>query len=518
MDRRTGKRKSKGAIIGFCILFGVLFLYLAGMFFGMAFMLSSSLVRVSPEEQKIWLYFAIMGLMAIMLGIFGSVFNTYSGLYNAKDNDLLLSMPIKTWKIVFARIAGVSLMSFLFSAIVWIPTIICYWITGTPSVTAVIFEILMIILIPMFVAVFTCALGWVIALVAGKVKKKSFITVIIALVFFALYYLLCFKMSSILEKFIDNSAAAAGKIKKYVYLGYILGKAAEGDVINMLIFTGITLAAFALCCCILARSFIRLVTTNKGTKKKKYKAKEEKAYTPERTLLRREFKRFTSSPTYMLNMGLGVVILPVISVILLVKMNDLNNLIDSASFGNVRDIIVTAVCTVFCMIVSLNCITAPSISLEGKNLWILRSIPVRSSAVLNAKKKMQVLVNGIPSAVCSIIAGIALKAGIVNIILMIASVTAFVFFGAAIGLSINIRKPDLFWTNETIPIKQGISVLLTLLLEWGAVAAVAGICIPLAIFLSSWVALLVMTGAMTGIYFIVNGWNNKTGVKRFEQL
>ena len=35
------------------------------------------------------LYFLIMGMIAIALGTFGSVFNTYSGLYLSKDNDLL---------------------------------------------------------------------------------------------------------------------------------------------------------------------------------------------------------------------------------------------------------------------------------------------------------------------------------------------------------------------------------------------------------------------------------------------
>ena len=42
-----------------------------------------------------WLYFAVMGLMAIAVGIIGSVFSTYSTLYLAKDNDMLLAMPIK---------------------------------------------------------------------------------------------------------------------------------------------------------------------------------------------------------------------------------------------------------------------------------------------------------------------------------------------------------------------------------------------------------------------------------------
>ena len=57
-----------------------------------------------------WLYFALMGLLAVLLGAFGSVFNTYSGLYLAKDNDLLLSMPIPVNTLMASRLLSVYLM------------------------------------------------------------------------------------------------------------------------------------------------------------------------------------------------------------------------------------------------------------------------------------------------------------------------------------------------------------------------------------------------------------------------
>ena len=53
-----------------------------------------------------WLYFALMGLMAMFLGAFGSVFNTYSSLYLAKDNDLLLSLPIPVRIIMASRLVS----------------------------------------------------------------------------------------------------------------------------------------------------------------------------------------------------------------------------------------------------------------------------------------------------------------------------------------------------------------------------------------------------------------------------
>ena len=77
-----------------------------------------------------WLYFAIMGLMAILLGAFGSVFNTYSGLYLAKDNDLLLSMPIPV-RYPHGRPGCwvCTCMGLMYSGVVMLPAIIVYWAT-----------------------------------------------------------------------------------------------------------------------------------------------------------------------------------------------------------------------------------------------------------------------------------------------------------------------------------------------------------------------------------------------------
>jgi ABC-2 type transport system permease protein len=68
------------------IVFGVL----GGMFFILATNLCGPMISLEVG----WMYFLLMSLIALILGIFGSVFNTYAGLYLAKDNDLLLSLPI----------------------------------------------------------------------------------------------------------------------------------------------------------------------------------------------------------------------------------------------------------------------------------------------------------------------------------------------------------------------------------------------------------------------------------------
>ena len=85
-----------------------------------------------------------MGLLAVLLGAFGSVFNTYSGLYLSKDNDLLLSMPIPVRSIMVSRLLGVYLMGLMYSGVVMLPGRHRLLDHGAPDSRAVIGRLLLL--------------------------------------------------------------------------------------------------------------------------------------------------------------------------------------------------------------------------------------------------------------------------------------------------------------------------------------------------------------------------------------
>ena len=111
-DAKKNKKRSKLSMIGYMILFGVIMIGLLG---GMFTFLSMTICPALSSAGTGWLYFAIMGLLSIFLGVFGSVFNTYSGLYLAKDNDLLLAMPIPVRTLMVSRLLGVFLLGFMYA-------------------------------------------------------------------------------------------------------------------------------------------------------------------------------------------------------------------------------------------------------------------------------------------------------------------------------------------------------------------------------------------------------------------
>ena len=205
-NAKTNKKRSTAGIIAYILLFAALMIGLGGMFTG----LSVSLCAPLTQAGMGWLYFALMSLLAIFLGAFGSVFNTYSGLYFAKDNDLLLSLPIPVRTLMASRLLTVYLMGLMYSAVVILPAVIVYWVTVSTAPMALLGGVLLTALISIFVLTLSCALGWVVAKVSRKLKHKSFITVIVSLAGLAIYYFFVFKAQTAIEQLVANAAVYRG--------------------------------------------------------------------------------------------------------------------------------------------------------------------------------------------------------------------------------------------------------------------------------------------------------------------
>lgn len=512
VNRKKNKGRSKtssimmvvGYFVFICIVFCALFSFL-----------SSSMLPIVDKGYN-WMFFCFMGIAAVAMGTFGSIFNTYSGLYLAKDNDLLLSMPIPVGYIMASRLLGVYIMGTLYSALVIIPAIVVYLRHVPFGIEALIGSILFVIIISLIVMVLACALGWVVAKINSKLKNKSIITVIVSLAFLAIYYVFYFKANEIIRQIIANADAYGTKIKGSAYPLYVFGKAATGDFLSALIVLVIVAALCALTYYIIAHSFIKIATASQNVSKKKYTEKAVKSKSVNSAMISKEIKRFVSSPNYMLNCGLGILFLIIVGVFALFKgawfTDKIVFLLGSDSF-----ITVSAV-AVICLIASMNDISAPSISLEGQNIWLAQSLPITSWQALRAKRDCHLLLTGIPTLFCSICAVIALKPTALGAIIIIVMPEVFVLFFSMLGLMLNLKTPNLKWTNEITPIKQSMSVFICLFGGWIYSAVIMGAYFPFREKISSELY-LVGAAAFTGLICLaLDSWLRKKGTKIFAEL
>ena len=458
-DAKKNKPRSKASTVSLIVLYVLLMVGLLG---GMFTFLSVSLCAPLAADMA-WLYFVIMGLLAILLGAFGSVFNTYSGLYLAKDNDLLLSLPIPVRVIMTSRLLGVYLMGLMYSIIVILPAVIVYWFTVPVTAGVILGGVVLMALISLFVLTLSCALGWVVAKISLKLKHKSFVTMAASLLFIAAYYFFYFRAQSLISDLLLNAADYGAKIRDAAYPLYLFGRVACGDGVAIAVVSAVVIALLALVWHLIARSFVSIATASGAAAKAVYREKAVRQVGADTALLRKEFAHFTASPNYMLNCGLGVLLLVAGGVALLFKGGVFLSMLN-ALFVEQEDCVPMLLAAAICLLASMNNAAAPSISLEGKGLWQLQALPITPWQALRAKLMLQVLLTGIPVAFCVLCVAVIAPLPPLELLMLVLTSLLYTLFYALVCLTLGLKMPVLTWTSEITPIKQSGCVAIALLI------------------------------------------------------
>ena len=514
-DAKKNKARSKTSTAMYFALFILLvFGLLGGIFTFLAAKLCTPLITAGMD----WMYFALMGMIAVLLGAFGSVFNTYAGLYLPKDNDLLLSMPIPVSVLVGARLFGVYLMGLLYSAVVIVPAIIVYWVIAGVSLQVVFGGLLMTLLISIFVLTISCVLGWLVAKISQKLKHKSLVTVLISLAVIGVYYFVYFKAQSLIQNLLANAAVYGARIKGAAYPVYLFGNVGVGDGMASVIISAAVVILFGLMWVLLSRSFLKIATSTGKVVRREYREVRSRQRSIDTALLSREFSHFTASPSYMLNCGLGTFLIPLCAVALLWKGREMFALLD-AMFVETEGSVPLLLCVVLCGLASMNFMTAPSVSLEGKSLWLLQSLPIKPWRIFQSKIRLQLLLTGLPLLLCIVCTVAVYPFHSMQLLILLLFSGSYVLLMALVGLFLGIKMPTLTWTNEIVLIKQGAPVMITLFGGFGyMVLLFVGF-----MLLPGWV--LGFYGYMScfvGANLLLSGWTylwlRKKGVARFSTL
>lgn len=505
---KEGKRRSTGSII----LYSFLMIYVIGvmgwMFWSVSSMLCAPLVGIGLD----WLYFAIMSLTATVFGVFFSVFATQSQLFEAKDNELLLSMPILPSMLLLSRMLTLYVQTFFFEALVLLPAIIVYYPLKGLSLAG----ILLLFVLPFAALALSCILGWLVALISSRLKNKSLISVLLSLIFLAVY-LWCYSQINNYLNFIVTNAALIGKRLKGVFPLYQLGNAFTGDIGSLAVFVLTAAVFFGAVYAVLSLSFIKIVTAKKGGVRRKYVKKELTVAGFRHALLKKEFMRFRSSPAYMMNCSLGSIFMLIGAVYIFIKGKSLAELIYSL-YPGCEYLVPLLACAAVCLILTMNNIAAPSVSLEGKNLWILKSLPVKPLDILTAKIKLHLYIT-VPFSVflCAAVSA-ALRPDAVSALMIFIIPILFSVFTALFGLILNLKFPNFTWSNETAAVKQSVSVTVAIFGGFGVLIVFGGLYYLLHGFVSVG-AFMALSAALIAVLCVFLWlWIVKRGTRVFELL
>ena len=510
---RKRKSQTKGKAVGYAFL--MLYCFCAFVFL---FYTSFSQFAAAFFPAGLgWLYFAMFAIMAFALMFIGSVFTAKSQLFEAKDNELLLSMPVPPGMILLSRMAALLAMNFVLELVVALPVFVSWLQYGETSGTGITAFVVIVLALPLFSLAVSCLFAWLVSLVTSHMRNTTAVTMVISVVFMLAYFLFCFRMNSYVTQLAANGAAIAGALGSAAPLVWLGRAAADGSLADLGLTLLWTVLPFVLAYVLLNRSFIRIVTTRRGQVKVRYEKKAMRASSQSAALYRRELARLTSSSGYMLNAGLGLVFELVLAVLAVVKRRELLGALTAIPelYAAAAPILLLA-----CMMVSgMVFFTASSVSLEGKSYWIVRSMPVETKKVLQAKLSLSNSLAIAPALLMTLAAALALRLPAAETALLLACQLMFVLLTANVGLVEDLRHCNLDWINETQAAKQGAGVLLSMLLAFGFVVAVGALYFfLLAVLMPATAALGLILALMAILYALTARWLMTRGVKRFETL
>lgn len=116
----------------------------------------------------------------------------------------------------------------------------------------------------------------------------------------------------------------------------------------------------------------------------------------------------------------------------------------------------------------MNFVSAPSVNLEGRSLWIAQSLPVTVQQVLCAKLRLHLYICLIPALIASLAAVFVARPDAADAAALIIIPLLFGVFTGILGLVENLRHPSLDWSNEAQAVKTGVGLLFTMLISWAA--------------------------------------------------
>lgn len=440
--------KTKGKVagsVGLVIVF-LLFGALVG-FVGYVYAEIFASMMASSPEHFLPMMFAIISLACLAF----SFFTASSLLYGFKDYDLLSALPIKSSTIIISKLVLMYLADFCLAVLLLIPSVIIYSnVFSAIEIERVVRLFVMAFTLPAFPMFISILLGSVITIISSRFKKRNLIQ--------TLGYMIVIVLVASMSMDIDLTGGenVLSKISK-IYFIYNLVLDGFGSWLGTLIFMGVSLGALAIIIIFASLTFVKMNSlikakiTSKTFRLKTYQAKGVRS-----ALLKKEFKLFFSSAIYVMNTVIGPIMLVIFSVVFLILSSQV------PGFGAVIPMI-APVGFVFCCFMAPT--TSCAISIEGSSFWIVKTSPISFKQIVSTKKAVNSIITGIPSLISVILLTISMW-GYVDTqyyFTCFAFAVLCVLLSGNIGMTFNLLFPVLKWENVNKAVKQGTSVLLSVI-------------------------------------------------------
>lgn len=411
--------------------------------------------------------YAFCTVTQIVVLFIGSI-STLNYMYFGKDNRTLMSLPIKSSVIFAVKLSLAYLSQLLICAIMYLPLLITFGVVFR-SVTAAslgagyyIIGVISTFLIPIIpilaISIISIPLMYFVSFFKNREAGKAIVSSVLSLVVAAIYLTFVFgAYSGDAGKTDGNVVAIFAGVSKMGIYNYNLVTALCGEkaALNFFLYILEIIGALALGILVSAafyRKGLYVTVEGNGRSFSKKHSKKTANYAKTsffKTFIKKEIKCLFGNTQLFIGLIIGVVVVPVFCVIMSKSGNfDFTEEGKAVTMGTELFLVGFVSYFVSIFLCSSNMYSLAGFSIEGQNICLLKSMPIRPKDVLTAK----VLAANIGTAIISIVGAISYVAvsKFHNPLVGLCLLVVFLLNGIAssfIGLYNDIKKPVFKFDN-----------------------------------------------------------------------
>lgn len=499
----------------------ILVFYIMFIFIGFSGAILDALKPIKMEFVLLTLFSFSVSILTFIEGVYKS-----SGLlFNCKDDDLLLSLPIKKSTVLFIRVLKFYIFELIYNSLFLLPAIFVYAVNMLPNWTYYLSSFFALLLLPIIPVAVSCIFGFIISYLSSKFKGKNIIqTIFTMILFLGIFYL-----SSNMDGLVNSIASKASSmndfiVKLYYPAGTYIKLVNDFNIKDLLLFIIINVLIFVLIVFILGKIYFKINSSTKrvlsNNKNKKYFVRNS---SPIKAIIKKEINKFFKTPVYILNAGFGLVLFLLACIGISLKFeNFISPILTSDPTMTIQKIEYTLpvlMLLVVCFISLMTSITSSMISFEGKSFNILKSLPIKPIRIINAKILAALLIILPCILIGDIIIFIRFKFDFISILLLLLASFILPLMTEVMGMLFNLKYPKMNASNDTEVVKQSMSTIASTFVGMG-LAIVTSFLVFGALDknISNNIIMLIVIFSYTVISMILIIILNKKGDKYFNNI
>lgn len=443
------KRRQKASGLGFAWMLIIVMIvgYIGAAAFGYVYLGMADIVP------------AYLIMLASLIILAFAIFKAGNVIFQENAYDVLCSLPVNQASIVISRFARMYVENLLLTLLVMLPGMAVYGVMVKPAASFYFIGVVVTVFVPLIPITIATFLGALVTAIASRMKHKSLASAMLSTLLVVGVMAGTGQMSTLEDNFsvemIQNLSEVMTQAIESVYPPAIwLGNAmVNGNILICVACVLGGLAAFAVTMALISVNFHEICRGLYSTNAKHdYKMEQLKRTSVLGTLYKREAKRYFASSIYMQNTIVGPVLAVVFAVAVLgVGLDTIQQVMEIPL--DIAGVVPFLLAGIFSMMTT----TCTSISLEGKEWWIIKSLPVKTKDLLDSKLLLGLSLSLPFYVVSEILLVIALRPEFIELVWLVLVPMVLIVFSNVFGLTVNLKMPVFDWESEVTIVKQSAS-------------------------------------------------------------